>query len=113
MDSSLKCHTLTELNTVPGQFCAISRTKRTNGFFRIGRFVHICSLRILFSTPHQRRWLGGLQQPCSEFFVFRAALVACCLRGAFPPVDFETSSLVRAIVAMLDQEVLMIVQKKF
>jgi hypothetical protein len=42
----------------------------------------------------------------------RAALVASCLRGAFPPVDLRAVCLVRAIVDVVDLQMQICEQTK-
>ena len=49
-----------------------------------------------------RRRRIGAQQVAGA--LFRAALVASCLRGALPPVDLRAVCLVRAIFDRLEEE---------
>ena len=112
MASGLKPYSLAVLNAVPGQFCVISRTKRMDSFFRIRRCVLFSSLQILFSTPDPRRYVAGLVTPASEDLLFRAALLASCLRGTFSHVDFDGVCLVSTIVVISDETVVMIFQQK-
>lgn len=50
-----------------------------------------------FEETH--RYLWGFFTPPVDGALLRAALVASCFRGAFPPVDLRAVCLVRAILA--------------
>ena len=82
---------------------AISRTKRWNGSFRMSNSVDFWYLRISrrATVPGRYRW--GFFTPPVAGALFRAALVANCFRGAFPPVDFRAVCLVRAIAKVRNQ----------
>ncbi|KAK8448795.1 hypothetical protein SEVIR_7G103250v4 [Setaria viridis] len=79
--------------------CAISRTSRWNGSFRIRSSVLFWYLRISRSATVPGRNLWGFFTPPVAGADLRAALVASCLRGALPPVDLRAVCLVRAIGA--------------
>ena len=77
--------------------CAISLTSLWNGSLRIRSSVlfwyFLISLRA--TVPGLKRW--GFFTPPVAGADFRAALVASCFLGAFPPVDLRAVCLVRAI----------------
>lgn len=50
--------------------------------------------------PGRYRW-GFLTPPVAGRVAFTAALVASCLRGAFPPVDLRAVCLVLAMVEIV------------
>jgi hypothetical protein len=76
---------------------AISRTNRWKGNFRIKSSVDFWYLRISRRATVPGRYLCGFLTPPVDGADLRAALVANCFRGAFPPVDFRAVCLVRAI----------------
>jgi hypothetical protein len=69
--------------------CAISRTRRWNGNLRIKRSVDFWYRRISRKATVPGRYLWGFLTPPVAGADLRAALVASCLRGAFPPVDLR------------------------
>ena len=79
--------------------CAISRTNRWNGNFRINNSVDFWYRRISrrATVPGRKRW--GFLIPPVAGADFRAALVANCFRGALPPVDLRAVCFVRAIAS--------------
>ncbi|OQU86287.1 hypothetical protein SORBI_3003G065001 [Sorghum bicolor] len=79
--------------------CAISRTSRWNGSFRISSSVLFWYLRISRSATVPGRNRCGFFTPPVAGADFRAAFVASCFRGALPPVDLRAVCFVRAIVA--------------
>merc|ERR1719348_1754886 len=78
--------------------CAISRTKRWNGSLRNNSSVDFWYLLISRRATVPGLYRCGFFTPPVAGALFRAALVASCFLGAFPPVDFLAVCLVRAIV---------------
>merc|ERR1719234_4253 len=76
--------------------CAISLTRRWNGSLRINSSVDFWYLLISLRATVPGLYLWGFLTPPVAGADLRAALVASCLRGAFPPVDFRAVCLVRA-----------------
>ncbi|KAJ1282537.1 hypothetical protein BS78_03G060100 [Paspalum vaginatum] len=77
--------------------CAISRTSRWNGSFRISSSVLFWYLRISRSATVPGRKRCGFFTPPVAGADLRAAFVASCFRGALPPVDLRAVCFVRAI----------------
>jgi hypothetical protein len=77
--------------------CAISRTSRWKGSFRMSSSVLFWYLRISRRATVPGRNLCGFFTPPVAGADLRAALVASCFRGALPPVDFLAVCFVRAI----------------
>merc|ERR1712020_793873 len=79
---------------------AISRTNRWKGNLRMSNSVDFWYRRISLKATVPGRYLCGFFTPPVVVGAdFRAALVANCLRGAFPPVDLRAVCLVRATKA--------------
>merc|ERR1711955_133620 len=78
--------------------CAISRTKRWKGSLRSSNSVDFWYLRISRNATVPGLYLCGFFTPPVAGALFRAALVASCFLGAFPPVDFRAVCLVLAIL---------------
>jgi len=76
---------------------AISRTRRWKGNFLMSSSVDFWYLLISRRATVPGLYLWGFFTPPVEGALFRAALVASCLRGALPPVDLRAVCLVRAI----------------
>ncbi|CAL9058230.1 unnamed protein product [Musa banksii] len=76
---------------------AISRTRRWNGSFRMSSSVLFWYFRISRRATVPGRKRCGFFTPPVAGADFRAAFVASCFRGAFPPVDFRAVCFVRAI----------------
>merc|ERR1711942_76883 len=81
---------------------AISLTRRWNGSLRISNSVDFWYLLISLRATVPGLYLCGFFTPPVAGADLRAALVARCLRGAFPPVDFRAVCLVRAIAFSTD-----------
>ena len=77
---------------------AISLTNRWNGNFLISRSVDFWYRRISRSATVPGRNRRTFFTPPVEGADFRAAFVANCFLGAFPPVDFLAVCLVRAMM---------------
>ncbi|WVZ59556.1 LOW QUALITY PROTEIN: hypothetical protein U9M48_009681 [Paspalum notatum var. saurae] len=77
--------------------CAISRTRRWKGSFRIRSSVLFWYLRISRSATVPGRKRCGFFTPPVAGADLRAAFVASCFRGALPPVDLRAVCFVRAI----------------
>merc|ERR1719209_2920776 len=72
------------------------------GSLRISSSVDFWYLLISLSATVPGLYLCGFFTPPVAGADLRAALVASCLRGAFPPVDFLAVCLVRAMTSFLD-----------
>ena len=77
---------------------AISRTSLWKGNLRIRSSVDFWYRLISLRATVPGLYLWGFFTPPVAGADLRAALVASCLRGAFPPVDFLAVCLVRAMV---------------
>merc|ERR1712178_171393 len=77
---------------------AISLTRRWNGSLRMSSSVDFWYLLISRRATVPGLYLWGFFTPPVEGALFLAALVASCLRGAFPPVLLRAVCLVRAIL---------------
>merc|ERR1719192_2281296 len=77
---------------------AISLTRRWKGSLRMSSSVDFWYLLISRRATVPGRYLWGFLTPPVAGADFLAALVANCLRGALPPVDFLAVCLVRAIL---------------
>ena len=62
--------------------------------------THVASSNTIDSCPTGGRYLCGFLTPPVAGALLRAALVASCFRGAFPPVDFRAVCFVRAILSL-------------
>merc|ERR1712055_633807 len=82
---------------------AISLTRRWNGSFRMSSSVDFWYLLISLSATVPGLYLWGFLTPPVAGADFRAALVASCLRGAFPPVDLRAVCFVLAITSTIEQ----------
>merc|ERR1719383_1637205 len=76
---------------------AISLTRRWKGSLRIRSSVDFWYLLISRRATVPGLYLRGFLTPPVLGADLRAALVASCLRGAFPPVDLRAVCFVRAI----------------
>ena len=76
---------------------AISRTRRWKGSFLMSNSPVFWNLRMSRRATVPGRYLRGRLRCPLGWAVLRAALVASCLRGALPPVDFRAVCFVRAI----------------
>lgn len=81
--------------------CAISLTRRWNGSFLMSSSVDFWYRRISLRATVPGLYLCGFFTPPVDGALFRAALVANCLRGALPPVDLRAVCFVRAIVELI------------
>ena len=75
--------------------------KSLEGSFRMRRSVDFWYFLISRRATVPGLYLCGFFTPPVAGADLRAALVASCLRGAFPPVDFLAVCLVRAILNLL------------
>ncbi|BBN03625.1 hypothetical protein MPTK1_2g24960 [Marchantia polymorpha subsp. ruderalis] len=84
--------------------CAISLTSLWKGSFRINNSVDFWYFLISRSAtvPGQYRW--GFFTPPVAGADLRAALVANCLRGAFPPIDSGSLWMRAFVPSALDHE---------
>jgi len=78
--------------------CAISLTNLWNGSFRMSKSVLFWYFLISRRATVPGLYLCGFFTPPLVGADFRAALVASCFLGAFPPVDLRAVCLVRAIL---------------
>ena len=79
---------------------AISLTRRWKGSFLMSSSVDFWYLRISLRATVPGLYLCGFFTPPVAGALLRAAFVASCLRGAFPPVDFLAVCFVRAILTV-------------
>ena len=79
---------------------AISLTRRWKGNLRMRSSVDFWYLLISLRATVPGLYLWGFLTPPVAGADFLAALVANCLRGAFPPVDLRAVCLVRAMATI-------------